>query len=108
MQHRPRYRLMRRILYPYSGEQPLSLKQGMRVLLGWMLFFPLTMSLLDLVLTIVELYPLQKILLYVILSFLAGVFIFGLLGLLVVTMSNKAARIHQTGRYPINNNNQWR
>jgi hypothetical protein len=108
MQHRPRYRLVRRILYPYSGEQPLSLKQGMRVLLGWMLFFPMTMSLLALVLTIVELYPIQKIILYVILSFLAGVFIFGSFGLLVVTMGNKAARLHQTGRYQINKNNQWR
>ena len=96
MQHRPRYRLMRRILYPYNGEQPLSLKQSLRVLLAWMLFFPLTMSLLALVLTIIELYPLQKIVLFVILSFFSGVFIFGLFGLLIVTMSNKAARLHQT------------
>jgi hypothetical protein len=96
MQHRPRYRLMRRILYPYDGEQPLSLKQSLRVLLAWLLFFPLGMSLLALVLTIIELYPVQKIVLFVILSFLSGVFIFGLLGLLVVTMSNKAARLHQT------------
>ena len=96
MQHRPRYRLMRRILYPYNGEQPLSFKQSLRVLLAWMLFFPLTMSLLALVLTMIELYPLQKIVLFVILSFLSGVFIFGLFGLLVVTMSNKAARLHQT------------
>ena len=96
MQHRPRYKLMRRILYPYNGEQPLSLRQSLRVLLAWMLFFPLTMALLALVLTIIELYPLQKIVLFVILSFLSGVFIFGLLGLLVVTMSNKAARLHQT------------
>ena len=96
MQHRPRYRLMRRILYPYNGEQPLSFKQSLRVLFAWMLFFPLTMSLLALVLTIIELYPLQKIVLYVILSFLLGVFIFGLFGLLVVTLSNKAARLHQT------------
>ncbi len=86
---------MRRILYPYSGEQPLSLKQSLRVLLGWMLFFPLTMSLVALVLSIIELYPLQKIVLYMILSFLLGVIIFGLFGLLVVTMSNKAARLHQ-------------
>ena len=96
MQHRPRYRLMRRILYPYNGEQPLSFKQSLRVLLAWMLFFPLTMSLLALVLTIIELYPVQKIVLFVIVSFLTGVFIFGLLGLLVVGMSNKAARLHQT------------
>jgi len=87
---------MRRILYPYNGEQPLSLKQSLRVLFGWMLFFPLTMALLALVLTIIELYPLQKIVLFVILSFFAGVFIFGLFGLLIVTLSNKAARLHQT------------
>ena len=61
MQHRPRYRLMRRILYPYNGEQPLSLRQSLRVLFAWMLFFPLTMALLALVLTIIELYPVQKI-----------------------------------------------
>jgi hypothetical protein len=100
MQHRPRYRLMRRILYPYNGEQPLSLRQSLRVLFAWMLFFPLTMSLLALVLTIIELYPVQKIVLFVILSFLLGVFVFGLLGLLVVTMSNKAARLHQTWKIP--------
>ena len=96
MQHRPRYRLMRRILYPYNGDQPLSLRQGLRVLLAWMLFFPLTMAFLALVLTIIELYPIQKIVLFVIISFLSGVFIFGLFGLLIVTMSNKAARLHQT------------
>jgi len=96
MQHRPRYRLMRRILFPFNGEQPLSLKQSLRVLLGWMLFFPLTMSLLALILTVIELYPVQKIVLFVIISFLSGVFVFGLFGLLIVTMSNKAARLHQT------------
>ena len=96
MQYRPRFRLLRRILYPFSGDQPLSLKQSLRVLLGWMLFFPLTMSLLALVLSIILFYPLQKIVVYVIVSFLLGVFIFGLFGLLVVTMSNKAARLHQS------------
>ncbi|HXZ05220.1 MAG TPA: hypothetical protein VEH81_10325 [Ktedonobacteraceae bacterium] len=95
MQHRPRYKIMRRILYPYNGEQPLSLKQSLRVLLAWMLFIPMTMALLALVLSIIELYPIQKIVMFVILSFLLGVFFFGLLGLLVVTMSNRAARYHQ-------------
>ena len=108
MQHRPRYRFLRRILYPYSGEQPLSLKQSLRVLLGWMLFFPLTMALLALVLSIILLYPLLKIVLYVIFSFLLGVFIFGLFGLLVVAMSNKAARLHQTWKIPEEQHNQWR
>jgi hypothetical protein len=96
MQLRPRYRLMRRILYPYNGEQPLSLKQSLRVLLAWVLFFPLTMSLLALVLCIILFYPVQKIVLFVVISFLSGVFIFGLFALLIVMMSNKAARLHQT------------
>jgi hypothetical protein len=102
MQHTPRYRFMRRILYPFSGEQPLSLKQSLRVLLAWMLFFPLGMSLLALALTIIELYPIDKMILYVVVSFLSGVFIFGILGLLVVTMSNKAAHLHQMWKIPKN------
>ena len=100
MQHRPRYRFMRQILYPYEGDQPLSMKQSARVMLGWMIFFPLTMSIVALVLSIILVYPLQKIVLYVIVSFLIGVFVFGLFGLLVISMSNKAARLHQTWKIP--------
>jgi hypothetical protein len=96
MQHMPRYRLMRRILYPYNGEQPLSLKQSLRVMLAWMLFFPICMSLLTLAIAVIGLYSVQKMIIFVIFTFLSGVFIFGLLGLLVVTLSNKAARLHQT------------
>ena len=60
MQHKPRYMLMRRILFPYSGEQPLSLKQSLRVMLAWMLVFPLGMSLLTLTITVIGSYPVQK------------------------------------------------
>ncbi len=100
MQHRPRYRFLRQILFPYDGDQPLSLKQSVRVMLGWMLFFPVTMAVLALVLSISELYSLQKIVLYVIASFLIGVFIFGLFGMLIIFLSNKAARLHQTWKIP--------
>jgi hypothetical protein len=89
---------MRRILYPYSGEQPLSLKQSLRVLLAWILFIPVCMSLLTLVITEIGSYSIQKVLIFVIFTFLSGVFIFGLLGLLVVSMSNKAARLHEKWR----------
>jgi hypothetical protein len=95
MQHTSRYRLMRRILYPYSGEQPLSMKQNLRVLLAWMLFFPICMSLLTLAIALIGSYTAQKTVTLVIFTFLSGVFIFGSLGLLVVSMSNKAARLHQ-------------
>jgi hypothetical protein len=86
---------MRRILFPYSGEQPLSLKQNLRVMLAWVLFFPLGMSLLTLTITVIGSYPVQKMVILVIFTFLSGVFVFGLLGLLVLGMSNKAARLHQ-------------
>jgi hypothetical protein len=95
MQHTSRYRLMRRILYPYSGEQPLSMKQNLRVLLAWMLFFPICMSLLTLAIALIGSYTAQKTVTLLIFTFLSGVFIFGSLGLLVVSMSNKAARLHQ-------------
>src|SRR5260370_35472737 len=60
MQHKPRYKLMRRILFPYSGEEPLSLKQGLRVMLAWILFFPLCISLLTLVFVMFGSFPLQR------------------------------------------------
>jgi hypothetical protein len=87
---------MRRILYPYSGEQPLSMKQNLRVMLAWILFFPACMSLITLAIVVIGSYTVQQIVILVMFTFLSGVFIFGLLGLLVVTMSNKAARLHQT------------
>ena len=96
MQHTPRYGPLRRILYPYSGEHPLSLKQSLRVLFAWMLFFPVCMSMLTLALAVIGSFSVQKTIILVIFTFLSGVFIFGLLGLLVVIMSNKAARLHQT------------
>src|SRR5207244_12057475 len=79
MQHKPRYRLMRRILFPYSGEQPLSLKQSLRVMLAWVLFFPLGMSLLTLRIIVFGLYPVLKMLIFVIFTFFSYVFIFGFL-----------------------------
>lgn len=104
MQHAPRYGLLRRILYPYSGEQPLSFRQGLRVMIAWMLFFPVCMSLITLGIALLGSSTMQKIMLFVMFTFLSGVFIFGLLGLLVVIMSNKAARMHQ--KWKIQHNQQ--
>ena len=71
------------------------MKQNLRVLLAWMLFFPSCMSLLTLAIALFGSYTAQKTVTLLIFTFLSGVFIFGLLGLLVVSMSNKAARLHQ-------------
>ncbi len=104
MQPTPRYSPLRRILYPYSGEQPLSMKQSLRVMVAWMLFFPVCMSLFTLAIVVIGSFSVQRMVIFVIFTFLSGVFIFGLLGLLVVTMSNKAARLHQ--RWKIQNGQQ--
>lgn len=98
MQRPPRYTLMRRILFPYSGEEGLSFKQSLRVLLAWAILVPLIMSLCSLVLTLLFAYSLQKIGMYMLFTFLSGFFIFGGLGLLVVIVNNQSARIRQARR----------
>lgn len=95
MQNQRRYSLVRRILFPYSGEEPLSPKQGMRVILAWTLLIPLLMSLCTLAIGAIVGFTLYKTVLLLLFSFLSGAFIFGLLGWIVVRMSNRAAHIHQ-------------
>jgi hypothetical protein len=99
---------MRRILYPYNGEELLSFKQGLRVVLAWMLFFPLCITLLTLPLAVFGSFPVQSIATLLVFSFLSSALIFGLLGLLIVSMSNRAARFRRDGRLKNIDNNQWR
>jgi hypothetical protein len=92
---RPRYTPMRRLLFPYSGEEALTLKQALRVLFAWAILVPLVMSLCSLALTLLFAYPVLKIGFYMLFTALSGFFIFGGLGLLVVIVNNQSARIHQ-------------
>jgi hypothetical protein len=95
MQRPQRYTLMRRILFPYSGEEALSFKQSLRVLFAWAISVPLLMSLCTLVFTLLLSLSLQKIGTYLLFTFLSGFFIFGGLGLLIVIVNNQSARIHR-------------
>jgi hypothetical protein len=95
MQRPPRFTLVRRILFPYSGEEVLSFKQSLRVLFAWVMFVPLLMSLCTLAFTSLLSYSLQAVGTYLLFTFLSGFFIFGGLGLLVVIVNNQSARIHQ-------------
>lgn len=90
-----RFSLMRRLLYPYSGEEPLSALQGLRVVLAWMLSFPLPLSFLTLIPMLIEHFSVQEMINGFVFAFLSGAFIFGLLGVLIVVMSNRAAHIRQ-------------
>ncbi len=101
----PRYRLFRRILFPYSGAEPLTFKQALRVILGWILLIPVTVSLCTAIFAAGLSYSLAQILSFMLFAFLSGVFIFGGLGLLIIFMGNRAARFHQRRNVPRANNN---
>ena len=95
MQNQPRYTLARRILFPYSGEEPLTRRQGLRVIVVWALFFPLLLSLCTLPIYVFAASPLYKMALFLLFTFLAEFFIFGFLGWVTVSMSNRAAHLRQ-------------
>lgn len=95
MHTRPRYSPVRRVLFPYSGEEPLTLLQSLRVIGTWALLFPLGMVLITLVITLLRSYSINEMLMLLLIMFLSGVGIFGGLALLLVAMGNRAARIYQ-------------
>jgi hypothetical protein len=95
MQNPPRLSLAKRLLFPYSGEHPLTTKQGLRVVLAWTLLFPLPLSMMSLVITLLERFSAQGMIVSFLFAFLSGAFIFGILGVLIVIMSNRAAHIRQ-------------
>ncbi|MBA2679837.1 MAG: hypothetical protein H0U76_15755 [Ktedonobacteraceae bacterium] len=90
---------LRRLLFPYSGEEPLTRAQGARVIVTWAIFFPavLMVGTLPFVL-FVKNAPLQGIVLLLLLIFLAGVAVFGGLAWFVVFTINRSARIYQAQR----------
>lgn len=95
MQKTPRYGLMRRLLFPYSGEEPLTFQQSIRVMLAWALLIPISISLLVLLIALLAVFSLQRTLAIFAIAFLSGVGIFGILGLLVVLFNNHAARVRR-------------
>src|SRR5215467_7911861 len=98
MQNQPRYTFVKRILFPYSGREPLSRTQGLRVILSWALLFPVPVSLCILAISIAEAFTWHRIAILLLFTFLAGVVIFSVLAWFTVSMSNRAARIHQEKR----------
>jgi antibiotic biosynthesis monooxygenase (ABM) superfamily enzyme len=95
MQTTRRFPLMRRFLFPYSGEDPLSPRQGARVLLAWAILLPLFMSLLIALLVLLMASPWQRILEMFAFAFFSGMCIFGILGLLIILVNNRSARIRR-------------
>lgn len=94
----PRYHIVRRLLFPYSGEEQLTRSQGLRVIIVWALFFSLALTFCSFPVTLLasaNSFSLNRTLLLLLISFLSGVVVFGSLAWIVVAMSNRAARILQ-------------
>ncbi|HLI06664.1 MAG TPA: hypothetical protein VKV40_08860 [Ktedonobacteraceae bacterium] len=108
---RARQSFFRRLLFPYSGEEPLTGRQALRVILAWALPIPLSMALCTLALSALLAYTAYQTLLLVVLAFLSGLVVFGVLGWVVVSINNRAANIRQERRTrgtSNTSNNQWR
>jgi hypothetical protein len=92
----PRFLLFRRLLFPYSGEEPLTRAQGRRVIVSWALFFSLVLSVATLpIILIIKAVSVQELALILLLTFLTSVVIFGAMAWFVVIMVNRCARFVQ-------------
>jgi len=88
---------MRRILFPYSGEEALTRKQGSRVIGVWALFFSCALFLgtLPMALAFMGTASTTRIVMFLLITFFSEVIIFGLLAWLVVIVNNRSAQIMQ-------------
>src|SRR5271165_3564538 len=95
-QEQPHFSPVRRLLFPYSGEEPLTRAQGRRVVTAWAIFFPVILMIgtVPFVLLLKNA-SLQEAAVLLLLIFLAGVAIFGMLAWFVVVMVNRSARFLQ-------------
>ena len=97
-QEKPEYSLVRSMLFPFSGEEPLSPREGLRVIRGWIILFTPGVLLLTLIIALAAHAPLPKMLLLLLLALLFGIVMFGVMGWFAVSMSNRTARIFQAHR----------
>ena len=95
MQTTRRFPLMQRFLFPYNGEDPLTPRQGARVMLAWAILLPLIMSLLIALIGLLAASSWQRILELFAFAFFSGMSIFGILGLLIILVNNRSARIRR-------------
>jgi hypothetical protein len=95
----PRFSLFRTMLFPYSGEEPLSPSQIRRVVILWALVFTFPMVLCTLLVTVFAATPLYKAALFLLIVLLAGLIVFGLSAWALVSAVNRTARLRHAQRY---------
>lgn len=96
MLERPRFLLFRRLLFPYTGQEPLTCAQGWYVIITWALFFSLVLSIATLpIILVIKAVSVQELALILLITFLTSIVIFGAMAWFVVIMVNRCARFVQ-------------
>jgi hypothetical protein len=96
MLERPRFLLFRRLLFPYTGQEPLTRAQGWYVIITWALFFSLVLSIATLpIILVIKAVSVQELALILLITFLTSIVIFGAMAWFVVIMVNRCARFVQ-------------
>ncbi len=93
-----RHSLARRVLFPFSGEETLSRKQSLRVILAWAIVFTVPMILCTAASTILVAASLVKAVIFLVAVTLGGLIIFGLSAWVVVIANNQSVRIRQQSK----------
>jgi hypothetical protein len=98
-QNQSRFSLIRRTFFPFTGEEPLTRAQEIRVIITWAIIFPIVLLICSLpVVAIDNNASLQRIALLLLLIFVGGVIIFALTAWFVVWIVNRTARLAQQQR----------
>jgi len=92
------YSLVRRLLFPFSGEETLSAKQSLRVIMAWAIIFTVPMVLCTAASAILVVASLTKAVILLLSVIVGGLIIFGLSAWAVVLANNRAVRIRQQSK----------
>lgn len=95
MQNLPDHSPIRALLFPHSGEEPLSPRQGWRIIIVWALVFTFPMVLLTLLVTVFAATPLYKAVIILLSVLVGGLLIFGLSAWAIVSSFNRVTRLRQ-------------
>ena len=99
MQTPPHFSPVRAVLFPYSGDEPLSPRQRWRVIIVWALVFTAPMVLCTLLVTVFAATPLYKAAILLLSVFLGGLIVFGFSAWAIVGAFNRATRLRHAQRY---------
>ncbi|GHO44100.1 hypothetical protein [Ktedonospora formicarum] len=92
------YSLIRRILFPYSGNEQLTPRQRLRVITIWALFFTIPMLLCTVLMGLAAKTNTSKLLIILGIVLVAGMVLFGATAAFAVSTNNRSVRKRQQSK----------